>query len=469
MATISSAGVGSGLDIEGIISGLMAVERKPITQIQTQQSGLRSDISAYGRVQGALSALQSATQSLKTGSAFAAAKAKSSDETILTASAASGAPSGSVSVEVSQLAKAQQLTKGGFASSSAVVGTGTLTLEIGSYSGPTFTADPEKAAKSITIDSSNNTLAGIRDAINNAQAGVSAVIVNGSSGAQLFVTSNDQGTNNAIRIQQGGGNGGLAAIAFDNGATPGGLTEKTAPLDALLKVNGVDVTSSSNNVAGAVDGLTLNLLKTNVVSPATVSVAPDTETTQTNVGNFVKAYNDLNKILRDLTAYDPATKKAGELNGDPTIRSIQSQLRSSFSGVASNGGFGSLSEIGLGFGSDGALSLNAGKLAEALTNPTKSVSRIFATTNGVEGLASLIDTRVTTMLGSEGLVTGKVDGLNQRVASLDKRTTALETRMTSIEARYRAQFTLLDVTVASMNATSSYLKQQLASLSSSRG
>lgn len=73
------------------------------------------------------------------------------------------------------------------------------------------------------------------------------------------------------------------------------------------------------------------------------------------------------------------------------------------------------------------------------------------------------------MLGSEGLVTGKVDGLNQRVASLDKRTTALETRMTSIEARYRAQFTLLDVTVASMNATSSYLKQQLASLSSSRG
>ena len=85
MATISSAGVGSGLDIEGIISSLMAVERKPITQIQTQQSGLRSDISAYGRVQGALSALQSATQSLKTGSAFAAAKAKSSDDTLLTA------------------------------------------------------------------------------------------------------------------------------------------------------------------------------------------------------------------------------------------------------------------------------------------------------------------------------------------------------------------------------------------------
>lgn len=469
MASISSAGVGSGLDIEGIVSGLMAVERKPITQIQTQQSGLRSDISAYGRVQGALSALQSATQSLKTGSAFAAAKAKSSDSTILTASATSGAPSGSVSVEVSQLAKAQQLTKGGFASSSATIGTGTLTLEIGSYSGPTFTADPEKAAKSITIDSSNNTLAGIRDAINNAQAGVSAVIVNGASGAQLFVTSNDQGTNNAIRMQQTGGDGGLAAIAFDNGATAGGLSEATAPLDALLKVNGVDIVSSSNNVAGAVDGLTLNLLKTNVGSPATVSVAPDTDTTQTNVGNFVKAYNDLNKILRDLTSYDPATKKAGDLNGDPTIRSIQSQLRSSFGGVASNGGFGSLSEIGLGFGSDGSLSLNAGKLAEALANPTKSVSRVFATTNGVEGLASLIDMRVTTMLGSEGLVTGKVDGLNQRVASLDKRTAALETRMSSIEARYRAQFTLLDVTVASMNATSSYLKQQLASLSSSRG
>lgn len=461
MATISSAGVGSGLDIEGIISSLMAVERKPITQIQTQQSGLRSDISAYGRVQGALSALQSATQTLKTGSAFAAAKAKSSDDTVLTASAASGAPTGSVSVEVSQLAKAQQLTKGGFTSSSAVIGTGTLTLEIGSYSGTTFTADPAKAAKSITIDSGNNTLAGIRDAINNAQAGVTAVVVNGSSGAQLFVTSNDQGTRNSIRLQQSGGDGGLSAIAFDNGATAGGLSEKTAPLDALLKVNGVDVTSSSNSVSGAVDGLTLNLLKTNVGSPATVSVAPDTSATQSNVGNFVKAYNDLNKILRDLTSYDPATKKAGELNGDPAIRSIQTQLRNSFSGVASNGGFGSLSEIGLTFGNDGSVALNTGKLAEALASPTKSVSRVFATTNGVDGLASTIDKRITTMLGTEGLVTGKVDVLNQRVAALDKRTTALETRMTSIEARYRAQFTRLDTTVASMNATSSYLKQQL--------
>ena len=467
MATISSAGVGSGLDIEGIISSLMTVERKPITQIQTQQSGLRSDISAYGRIQGALSALQSATQSLKTGSAFAAAKATSSDATVLTASAGTGAPSGTVSVEVSQLAKAQQLTKGGFASSAAVIGTGTLTLAIGSYSGTTFTADPDKTAKSITIDSSNNTLAGIRDAINNAQAGVTAVVVNGSSGAQLFITSNDQGTENAVRIQQSSGDGGLAALAFDNGATAGGLTEKTPPLDAQLKVNGVDVTSSSNSVTGAVDGLTLNLLKTNVGSLATVSVAPDTSTTQTNVGNFVKAYNDLNKILRDLTSYDPATKKAGELNGDPTVRSIQSQLRNSFSGVASNGGFGSLSEIGLTFGSDGALSLNTGKLAEALASPTKSVSRVFATTNGVVGLASLVDTRITKMLGTEGLVTGKVGGLNQRVSALDKRTTALETRMTSIEARYRAQFTLLDTTIASMNATSSYLKQQLSSLSSS--
>lgn len=467
MATISSAGVGSGLDIEGIVGSLMAVERKPITQIQTQQSGLRSDISAYGRVQGALSALQSATQSLKTASAFAAAKAKSSDDSVLTASAASGAPSGMVSVEVSQLARAQQLTKSGFASSSAVVGTGTLTLEIGSYSGTTFSADSHKPAKSITIDSSNNTLGGIRDAINSAQAGITAVIVNGSSGAQLFVTSNDQGTANAIRIRQSGGDGGLAAIAFDNGATAGGMTERVAASNALLKINGVDVTSSSNTVTGAVDGLTLNLQKTNVGSPLTVSVAPDTSATQTNISGFVKAYNDLNKILRELTAYDPATKKAGELNGDSTIRAIQSQLRGSFSGVAANGGFGSLAEIGLSIGSDGSLTINNGKLADALANPVRNVSRVFATTNGVDGLASLIDKHVTAMLGSDGLVAKRVDGLNERVASLDKRTIALETRMTSIEARYRAQFTLLDTTVASMNATSAYLKQQLAALSSS--
>lgn len=467
MATISSAGVGSGLDVESIISSLMAVERQPITQIQKQQTGLRSDISAYGRVQGALSALQSATASLKTTSAFAAAKATSADATVLTASASSGAAIGSVSVEASQLAQAQQLTKSGFASSSAVVGTGTLTIALGSYSGTTFTANPDKTAKSITIDSSNQTLAGIRDAINNAQAGVTAVIVNGSSGAQLFVTANDSGTANAIRITQSGGDGGLAALAFDNGATAGGMSEKTAPLDAQLKVNGVDVTSSSNAVSGAVDGLTLNLLKTNVGAPVTVSVAPDNSAAQTNIGNFVKAYNDLNKILRELTAYDAATKKAGELNGDATVRSIQSQLRGLFGNVASNGGFGSLSELGLSFATDGSLNLNTSKLADAMASTTKSVSRVFATTNGVDGLAALIDTRITAMLGTDGLVAARVDSLNQRVSLLDKRSEVLEGRMSAIEARYRAQFTALDTTLASMKATSNYLTQQLSTSSNS--
>lgn len=465
MATISSAGVGSGLDIENIISNLMTVERQPITQIQKLQTGLKADISAYGRVQGALSALQSATASLKTPAAFAAAKTSVSDGTVLSASARSGAAIGSVSVEISQLAQAQQLTKSGFLSSSAVVGTGTLTLELGTYSGTTFTANPDKSPKSITIDSSNQTLAGIRDAINNAQAGVTAIIVNGDGGSQLFISSNETGTKNAIRISQSGGNGGLAAIAFDNGATSGGMSEKTVPLDAKLKVNGVDITRGSNTVSDALDGLTLNLSKTNVGAAVTVGVSADTATAQTNIGNFVKAYNDLNRILRDLTAYDPATKKAGELNGDATIRSIQSQLRGAFGNVASNGGFSSLSELGMTFASDGSISLNASKLADALANPAKSVSRVFATTNSVDGLAALVDRRIASMLTTDGLVAGKVDSLNQRVSSLDKRTEALETRMTSIEARYRAQFTLLDTTIASMNATSTYLKQQLSSSS----
>ncbi len=466
MATISSAGVGSGLDIENIITNLMTVERQPITQIQKLQTGLKADISAYGRVQGALSALQTATASLKTPAAFAAAKASVSDGTVLTASARTGAAVGSVTVEVSQLAQAQQLTKSGFLSSSAVVGTGTLTLELGSYSGTTFTANPDKSPKSITIDSSNQTLAGIRDAINNAQAGVTAVIVNGDAGSQLFISSNESGTKNAVRISQSGGNGGLSAIAFDNGATAGGMSEKAGPLDAKLKVNGVDVTRASNTVSDAIDGLTLTLTKTNIGSPVTVGVAADTGTSQTNIGNFAKAYNDLNRILRELTAYDPATKKAGELNGDATIRSIQSQLRGAFGNVASNGGFSSLSELGMTFASDGSISVNSSKLTDALANPAKSVSRVFATTNGADGVAALIDKRITSMISTDGLVSGKVEGLNLRVSNLDKRTEALETRMTSIEARYRAQFTLLDTTIASMNATSTYLKQQLSSSSS---
>lgn len=292
------------------------------------------------------------------------------------------------------------------------------------------------------------------------------MIVNGDAGSQLFISSNESGTKNAVRISQSGGNGGLSAIAFDNGATAGGMSEKAGPLDAKLKVNGVDVTRASNTVSDAIDGLTLTLTKTNIGSPVTVGVAADTGTSQTNIGNFAKAYNDLNRILRELTAYDPATKKAGELNGDATIRSIQSQLRGAFGNVASNGGFSSLSELGMTFASDGSISVNSSKLTDALANPAKSVSRVFATTNGADGLAALIDKRITSMISTDGLVSGKVEGLNLRVSNLDKRTEALETRMTSIEARYRAQFTLLDTTIASMNATSTYLKQQLSSSSS---
>lgn len=382
---LSSPGIGSGLDVNGLVSQLMALEQRPLTLLATKEAKYQAQLSAYGSMKGALSSFQSAVAALATPAKFTAVKASVADTAVLTASASPSASAGSYSIQVQTLAQAQKLKSGTFAATTTTVGTGTLTIQFGTYSGGSFTLNPDKSAKTITIGSSNASLSGVRDAINAADAGVAASIVNDGSGYRLVVSSKDAGLANALKITVADNDlnntdaAGLSQLVYD--ASTGGttnLTQTVAAQNATAVIDGITVTKSTNTLTDAIDGVTLTLLKEG--STTTLSVAKDTAGIKAAVESFVKAYNDLNKTLTDMSKYDAVNKQASILTGDATVRSVQSQLRALFNTALSSagGGLTTLADIGVTFQTDGTLKLDATKLTKALNDGSKDISTLFA-------------------------------------------------------------------------------------------
>lgn len=378
MAGLSSAGLGSGLDINGLITKLMAVEQQPLLKLQKDEASYQAKLSAYGSLQGYLSNFQTAARGLNTRSTFNTQKATPSDTTVISASAASNAAAGSYSINVSTLAQNQKLRSGtAYASATSSVGTGTLTIDFGKYAGGTFSQNSAKGTKTITVGSGQDSLSGVRDAINAANAGVSATIVNDGSGYRLLLTSNDSGASNALRITTSGS---LSALAYD--ASTGGtsnMVQTQAAQDASFTIDNIAMTRSSNTVGDAIEGVTLNLLKGGGAA-TTLAVSRDTSGVRSAVAGFVKGFNDLSKSLKDLTAYDAEKKQAAILQGDSTTNSIRSQLRGvlNTSLTYANGGVKTLSDIGVSFQKDGSLSLDYSKLDAVLADSSKDVSTLFA-------------------------------------------------------------------------------------------
>ncbi len=383
---LSSPGLGSGLDVNGLVSQLMALERRPVAALDSKEAKYQTQLTAYGSLKGALSSFQSAVAALSNPSRFNAVNANVADSAIATATAASSATPGSYAMEVQTLAQAQKLKSAAFAADSTVIGTGTLTVQFGTYTAGVFAANPDKAAQSITIDTSKSSLAGVRDAINAANAGISASIVNDGTGNRLVIASKDSGVSNALRITVSDDdlnptdNAGLSQLAYD--AATGGtanLAQTVAAQNATVVLDGILISKPSNTISDAIAGVTLNLLKANTPATTALTVNRDIAGVQTAVQSFVKAYNDLNKTITDLSKYDAATKKASTLTGDASVRSIQAQLRAVFNApLPGAGGLKTLADVGITFQKDGTLKLDAGKLGNMLNDPAKDVAALFA-------------------------------------------------------------------------------------------
>lgn len=388
---VTASGVGSNLDVNSIVSQLMTLEQRPLTLLNNKEASHQAKLSAYGVLRAALSTFQGTVSALKSAASSPAFAATSSDSTIATASAAKNAASGSYSLDVLQLAQRQSIVTAGQASSSSAIGDGsatTLTFEFGTISGGTLTdgvysgatfAAAGAAAKTVTIDATNNTLTGIRDAINSAGIGVKASIVKDGSTApyRLVIQAENGGAANSMRIGVSG-NAAIASLMSYDAAGTQNMTQTLAAQDSEVMINGVTVKATSATISDAIEGVTFNLVK---VGTATVTVGQDNAAIRKSIDAFVKSYNELNSSLRSLTAYNEQTKVGGALLGDSAARGIQAQLRSVLGatlGGTVEGEMRVLSQVGISFQRDGSLLLDSAKLDKALTDDADGVLRMFS-------------------------------------------------------------------------------------------
>ena len=419
--TVSSLGIGSGILTSSVIDSLITATQGPQQAVyQNQIAALNTKISDYGTLQGLLSTFQTAASALSSSLTSGAKTVTSANTTLATATASSFAQSGSYSLEVDKLASTQQLVTQGYSSATSVVGTGTLTFTTGTTtytgggtSGYSFTPNSGAATSSIQITSSNDTLSGIRDAINNANMGVTASIIYNGSSYQLSVASSATGVNNSVQIGVTNALGAtdtsttdLGALAFNSSAV--NLTQATAASDASLKVNGIPITSSSNTVGGAINGVVINLLQASVGNPFNLTIAPDTTNITKSVQSLVDSYNAYQAQYASFTAFNASTGTGGPLMGDPGLQTAMNQITNILGNMVTGMGSASihsLADIGISTNSQtGQMTFDNTKLASVLqSNPQDVISLLSSNGSTTDSLISYVSNTTATQAGTYGI------------------------------------------------------------------
>jgi len=390
---ITATGIGSGLDVESLVSQLILADVQPAeNRLNTKEASYQAQLTAYGSVKSLLSQFQAAAASAGVASQYIGKLASTSLFDTVTATADSSADVGDYDLEVSTLAKAQSLASSAFSATTATLGTGTLTISLGTVgydSGASsvtgFTQKTNTTSVSVAIDSSNNTLTGVRDALNAASAGLNASVVNDGSGYRLVIQSDSTGAENAVSISvadtgdsNSTDNAGLSQLAFNQ--TAAHLLQTGAGTDAAIKINGLDVTSTSNTVTAAVEGVSFTLKKI-TSSPVLISVTKDTAKATAGVNGLITAFNQFNTEINSLTSYNATTASGSVLTGDATLRNLASNVRASLNAAVANSGgqYSTLAELGITTNViDGSLSLDSTKFAAILENDATDVAKVLA-------------------------------------------------------------------------------------------
>lgn len=437
MATITATGLASGLDVESIVTQLMELERLPLERLQRQESQVEAQISAYGQYKSALSEFQTAMDKLSSISKFKIYNATSSDENLMSATATESAAPGRYDINVSALASHHKLASGAYANSTDAVGTGTIDISVGAES------------FSVTIDSENNSLAGIRDAINqNADnTGVTATLLKDDAGSRLIFTSDESGTEQALSVSASG-SAGLTGLV--------NTTEVSVAADAELTIDGFNITSGSNTISTALQGVSLELKD---LGSSTLSLTRNNEAIAESVQSFADAYNALQSTTNQL--------RSGQLAADSTLLTIQSSIQSVINTKADLGDspYSYMTEVGLSTGKDGNMTVDLIALEKAMDTDFHSFTSVFADSEA--GFAVRLDTLMDGFLGIDGLIESREDGFDSRIRRIQDQEASYEYRLELTETRLRSQFTALEELMAGFNSTSSFLTQQLASLQSS--
>jgi flagellar hook-associated protein 2 len=450
---ISFSGLGSGLDFGKLVEAAVADRMRPVASLQAKSADFTKRGDALKQFNAKLVTLTSAAKALTNQDAGTGRVAASSDLTVLSADGAATAATGTVKVNVTRLAASlTQASRVYAASSDAVLAGGATeaTFELRKGGATSGTA--------ITINSTNNTLTGLRDAINAANAGVTAAIVDvDGTGTQnrLVLSSNETGAAGRVELVETTATGTAADLSLaSQNVTGGDFTQ----LNAAFTVNGLAVTRSSNTVSDAVAGLTLKFKNTGA---ATVTVTSNTADISQKLKSFVDAYNDVQDFIAAQYKTDGAGRPSGVLAGEPTLRAVQRQLRDAVGGDATNhgGAFKSLTQIGVGRDDNGKLTLDATALSEKLSTSLGDVRALLAgKTTGHVGIAARIHETYSKLSdGVSGVVQTAVTGYENSVKSLNKSISAQVERIEVLRQSLTRQFAAADAAINQLNGQGSSL------------
>ncbi len=450
MATTSSLGIGTGVDLQSMLSKSIAAERAPINNLESKISSTNSTISLYGTLKSKLDALRSAGETLASPIRLSAMGATSSDEKVATATASFLATQGSYAVAVTQLAAAQKSFTKAYDSGTSF-GQGQLNF--------TVAGTPHQID---LTDKASYTIQEIRGKINDANIGVTATVVSGTDGDRLVLTGTQPGAANAFSFTTTiaapdsvpSGSPQSALDDLETAVTAPTLAHSTAQ-DAIITIDGIAASSATNTFS---NGLTFTA---KTVGTTNVTVQTDQAKITAAAKGLVDAYNEVVTLIKSNSAYDLTTKTAQAFNGDASTRSILGALttaRSAVPAALSSATLKNLREVGITIQQDGKLALDTSKLTAAVNNSAEDVTKLL----GAYGTA-FKDT-VGSLQGSSGAVSSRLNGLNASLRSYKNQQAVLEVRVAQIEANYRKQFTALDTLVSSMTTTSNYLAQQLAGM-----
>ncbi|MCD6437841.1 MAG: flagellar filament capping protein FliD [Halomonas sp.] len=460
MATITSLGVGSGLDLTGLLDQLQAAERGKLAPITLQKKQQQAKISAFGQLQTSLNSFQDAVAKINDPKLYQSLSANVRGDAIKATAAADALP-GSYRVEVSQLA-----TSGTLASNRVGERDAALDLQGATALQLTF-GDGESVDINITEGSS---LADVRDAINaDKEAGVNATLINDGTGYRLALSSKTTGADASIES--------FSFVDTDGAVVPGPFAEdaltKRPGENAALTVNGIAISSAENSIEGAIQGVTLNLTELTIAdgetASSTINIERDTLKQREAINGFVKAFNDLKGTIGKLTSFTGDSETAGELVGDNTVRTIESRLRSVLTGGVEGGELSTLNQLGITLQRDGKLKVDEEALDDLVANNPQALNDFFAGENEGDGMAGRLNTTIEQMLGNNGVVKLAISGAENRVKSLDDRFERMEKTIEGTISRYRTQFGQLDAMIAQMNSMSSYLTQQFDALDNQLG
>jgi flagellar hook-associated protein 2 len=475
-------GIGSGLDVEGIIKQLTSLEKRPLMLLQGKVAEINTRMSTVGQIKAQVAALADSARKLSLATSWSGVTISSSSSTHVSGTATSAATPTSFSVEVQQLARAQSTSSTAVATGATGLGTGSFSIQLGTWSTavpPVFTPGAA-AAVNVSIGAGEDTLASIVSKINGANAGVTATVLRDATGERLLVRSNATGEATGFRMQVTGDSGGtdtddtgLSRFAFDPNTAPAyGMAANAYQkgLNTQATINGIAVTSANSQLVDAIPGVTLDLLSL-TTGPVTMTVGADTAAMKKSVMDFMASYNSLSKTLADATKYDDATKTPGVMQGDTVMVGLQNALRGLMGSSSVGGTFARLADVGLDMQRGGMLILNSTKFDAAMKD-LPNLQKLFTADNSnaqTNGFGLKVKAFADGLLATGGTVSNKTNALESALKRNSEEQNRVNKRAAQVESQLRRQYSALDAQMGSLTALGAYVNQQVSMWNKSGG